>query len=121
MDTVKLIRLTPTSTNDTIPVVSVFTITAMEQRMSGGRHQETVIYTARQGVYHRVLETPDLIEALLNGKRVVRDEDSLFAHQLADIDQIICEHEMEPLQFTESEWWAKLKVAADGTEYDSPR
>jgi hypothetical protein len=36
---------------------------------------------------------------------------------LADIDQIITEHTINPTQFSEAVWWEKLHDAAIGRDY----
>jgi hypothetical protein len=38
-------------------------------------------------------------------------------HMLADIDQIITEHTINPTQFSEAVWWEKLHDAAIGRDY----
>jgi len=40
-----------------------------------------------------------------------------FVHMLADIDQIVTEHEIAPWQFDDATWWAKLRHAVDGKDY----
>lgn len=60
----RLIRLTPTNGKaGLIPIISPHWITGME-----ASNYETIIYTARQGLYHRVVETPEQIESLLNSE-----------------------------------------------------
>ena len=64
----KLIKLTPSSARekDLMPVISPAWITGMEVKETEGQHVETIVYTARQGLYHRVRETPEQIMALIN-------------------------------------------------------
>lgn len=44
--------------------------------------------------------------------------ESVMTHILADIDQIITEHSLEPTQFTNEQWWAKLRHAVEGKDYE---
>jgi len=43
--------------------------------------------------------------------------ESVMAHMLADLDQIITEMEMNPERFSRLEWVAKLRRAVDGEDY----
>lgn len=46
---------------------------------------------------------------------------TIMTHMLADLDQLITEHELDPTQFTDEQWWARLRHAVDGTDYARPR
>jgi hypothetical protein len=48
--------------------------------------------------------------------RLILNE-SVMTHMLADIDQIVTEHEIDPTQFTDGQWWLKLRRAVEGEDY----
>jgi hypothetical protein len=49
-------------------------------------------------------------------KRLILTE-SVMTHMLADLDQIVTEHAMDPAQKTDEQWWAMLRHAVDGEDY----
>lgn len=53
---------------------------------------------------------------MMGEKRLVLSE-SVMVHMLADIDQIVTEHSIDSTQFSDDEWWAKLRSAVDGEDY----
>lgn len=43
--------------------------------------------------------------------------ESVMTHMLADLDQIVTEHEMDSTQFPNHVWWNKLRHAVEGEDY----
>lgn len=41
----------------------------------------------------------------------------VMIHMLADIDQIVTEHELDPAQRSDKDWWAMLRWTVDGNDY----
>lgn len=43
--------------------------------------------------------------------------ESVMTHILADIDQIVTEHDMNPTQKSDEDWWKMLRHSVDGEDY----
>lgn len=55
----------------------------------------------------------------MSSERRLTLTESVMTHMLADIDQIVTEHSIDPTMFTDEDWWAKLRRAVDGEDYAS--
>lgn len=49
-------------------------------------------------------------------KRLILTE-SVMTHMLADIDQIVTMHAIDPTMFSDEDWWAKLRRSVNGDDY----
>lgn len=56
------------------------------------------------------------LETVYEPRRLILTE-SVMTHMLVDLDQIVTEHEMDPTQFTDEQWWQKLRHCAEGEDY----